>query len=185
MQGYGIYQNIRNSSWRCLIDHDIRTLPIDVLKVARTAGFHVIKNSSVDILLKGENGRSYYTGNKWHIIYDDSNPTDISRFTIAHELGHIFLGHELKHINYSHIQQIAATPKSEIRADEFAIKFLCPACVLWKYELYSPEDISRACRVDMNVATKRANRMKTLVKRNCFLKSPIEQKFYENFFGKL
>ena len=184
MQGYGIYQNIRNSSWRCLIDYDITGLPVDVLKIAHTAGFHVIKNSSVNILISGERGRSYYDGNKWYIVYDDLNPIEISRFTIAHELGHIFLGHELKHIQYSHTQQIAATTKSEIQADQFAIKLLCPACVLWKYELYSPEDIARACRVEMDVATKRANRMNILVKRNCFLKSPIEQELYEKFFGK-
>ena len=184
MQGYGIYQNIRNNSWKCLIDYDIDSLPIDVLKIARSAGFRVIKNSSVNILFEGESGRSYYDGNRWYIIYDDRNPTELSRFTIAHELGHIFLGHELKHIKYSHTQQIAATPKSEIQADRFAIKLLCPACVLWKYELYSPEDISRACRVDMDVATKRASRIKTLVKRNCFLKSPLERELYEKFFGK-
>ena len=184
MQGYGIYQNIRNSSWQCLIDFGIDALPVDVLKIARGAGFHVIKNSSVNILFEGENGRSYYDGKRWYIIYDDRNPTEISRFTIAHELGHIFLGHELKHIRYSHTKEIIKDPKSEIEADRFAIKLLCPACVLWKYELYSPEDISRACRIDIDVATKRAVRMKTLVKRNCFLKSPLERKLYEKFFGK-
>ena len=184
MQGYGIYQNIRNSSWRCLIDYDISSLPVDVLKIARNAGFHVIKNSNVNILLDGENGRSYFDGTRWYIIYDDRNPTEVSRFTIAHELGHIFLGHELKHIKYSHTKQIMATPKSEIQADRFAVRLLCPACVLWKHELYSPEDIARSCRVDMNVATERAERMKTLKKRSCFLKSPIEKELYEKFFGK-
>lgn len=184
MRTYGIYQNIRDSSWQCLIDFGIDTLPIDVLKIARSAGFHVIKNSSVNVLTEGESGRSYYDGKRWYIIYDDRNPTEFSRFTIAHELGHIFLGHELKYIRYSHTQQVSKVSKSEIEADRFAIKLLCPACVLWKYELYSPEDIARACRVEVDVAAKRAARMKTLVKRNCFLKSPLERKVYERFFGK-
>ena len=184
MRTYGIYQNTRDSAWQCLLDYGIDSLPVDVLKIARAAGFHVIKNSNVNILSSNEHGRSYFDGNKWYIIYDDKDSTEVSRYTVAHELGHIFLNHELVHIKYSHTQQIKTTPASEKQANQFATRLLCPACVLWAYGLYTEEDIARCCRVDGKIALERAKRMKTLVKRNKFLTSPIEKRLYYEFFEK-
>ena len=139
MRAYGIYQNIRDSAWKCLIDNRIDSLPVNILQIAQAANVHVIKNSVVDILFPGENGRSYYDGNYWYIIYDDRNPLELSRFTIAHELGHYFLGHELKYVQFAHTQEVAQKPISEEQADRFAIRLLCPACVLWGLDLHTPE----------------------------------------------
>ena len=94
---YAIYKDVRNSSWQCLLDFKLTKLPIDILKITRLAGIKVIRNSIVDDLLPGENGKAYFDGKWWRIIYNDLNSTELSRFTIAHELGHIFLGHELTH----------------------------------------------------------------------------------------
>ena len=154
---------------------------MDVLKIARNSNVRVIKNSVVNVLLPTENGRSYYDGTYWYIIYNDLNPVEISRFTIAHELGHYFLGHDLKYVKYAHTREVDTKPKSEIQADRFAIRLLCPACVLWGLDLQSPEEIARYCKVDLSVATQRAKRMKILYDRNIFLTSPLEQEVYDNF----
>ncbi len=157
------------------------SLPIDVLKIARLAGIRVIRNSDVDDLLPGESGKSYYDGKQWTVIYNDKESKERSRYTVAHELGHILLGHEIKHIKYLHAREISAKPKSEIQADRFAIRLLCPACVLWGLNVSSAEDIARYCMVEPSVAIQRAKRMQALYKRNKFLSDPLEQMVYESF----
>ncbi|MBQ8140601.1 MAG: ImmA/IrrE family metallo-endopeptidase [Clostridia bacterium] len=182
---YGAYKDIRNSAWKCLIDFNIGSLPVDILKITRFAKIRVIRNSSVNELMPGENGKSYFDGSKWIIIYNDENPTSVSRFTIAHELGHIFLGHELKRVKYLNANEFRSKPRAEQEADMFAERLLCPACVLWELNLYSPEDIADICRVPQSVANVRASRMQELYKRNKFLSSPLEKELYINFFEYL
>ena len=178
---YGIYKSIRNNSWQCLVDFQISSLPVDVLQIARTMGIRVIRNTLVDDLLPGENGKAYFDGKQWIIIYNDLNPTDVSRYTIAHELGHILLGHELAHIKYPQAKEFKIRPKSEQQADAFAIRLLCPACVLWGYDLHTAEEIALCCRVPKEQASIRTKRMKELYNRNKFLTDPLERKVYAQF----
>lgn len=182
---YAIYKNIRNCSWQCLLDFQIKTLPVDVLQITKAANIHVIKNSMIKDLLPGEYGKAYFNGFKWIIIYDDTQPTVVSRFTIAHELGHIFLGHHLAYIKYNEIQEFQNKGKSEQQADAFAQRLLCPACVLWGLNLKTPKEIEQFCRVDHNVAELRNKRMQTLYKRNQFLTDPLEQNLYQEFLPYL
>lgn len=178
---YAVYKGVRDSAWRCLLDFHLDTLPIDVLKITRAAGIRVIKNSMVDDLLPGEHGKAYYDGTKWIIIYNDLEPTVVSRFTVAHELGHIFLGHELQHIKYAEASEFRRKPKSEQQADLFAMRLLCPACVLWGLDLHTTDEISEVCRVPHNTAKARAERMQILYERKKFLTNPLEQEVYESF----
>ena len=181
MKAYGIYRNIRNSSWQCLLDFKIDALPVDILKIAHNADVRVIKNSSVNVLFPDESGRSYYDGKKWYIIYEDNTPVEHARFTIAHELGHIFLGHQLQYVKYSHAQAVASVAVAEKQADQFAIRLLCPACVLWSLNINSAEQLSEVCKVDISVAHKRMKRLKALYVRNNFLTSHLEKEVYKNF----
>ena len=178
---YAIYKNVRNSSWKCLVDFGLDRLPIDVLQITRSAGIRVIRNSLVHDLLPGENGKSYYDGERWTIIYDDLNPVEVSRFTIAHELGHIFLGHELQHAKYAGVQEIKEKPVSENHANAFAIRLLCPACILWGLKLHTKEEIAHYCKVEPELAAARSGRMRTLYKRNQFLSDPLEEELFDSF----
>lgn len=178
---YGLYKNIRHSAWQCLIDFNIDRLPVDVLKIARAAGIRVIKNSSVNILQPDENGKSFFDGSVWIIIYNDENPTEISRYTVAHELGHIFLGHDLCLGHYPQAKEVSKKSKTEQQADMFAQRLLCPACVIWGLQLHTSEDIARFCRVEKDVADIRAKRMKALYERSKFLTDPSERLLYANF----
>ena len=178
---YGIYRGVRNSSWSCLLEFNVNKLPVDVLSIARAAEIRVIKNSSVDSLLPGETGKSYSDGQHWVIIYDDKASTETARFTVAHELGHVFLGHELKTSKHSHLKEVKHTSKSEQEADSFALRLLCPACAIWGLGLTDAGEISSYCYVDKDVASKRAQRMTLLYERNKFLSSPLERKVYGLF----
>lgn len=178
---YGLYKNIRHSAWQCLIDFNIDRLPVDVLKIARAAGIRVIRNTSVNVLLPDENGKSFFDGSNWIIVYNDNNPTELSRFTVAHELGHIFLGHDLCLGHFPQAKEVSTKPKSEQQADMFALRLLCPACVLWGLDLHSADEIARYCRVESDISNTRARRMKELYKRGKFLTDPTEKQLYKNF----
>ena len=178
---YGIYKEIRDSAWKCLLDFQIDSLPVDILKIARAADIRVIRDSIVNDLSPTENGKSYFDGQNWTIIYNDLNSIEISRYTIAHELGHIFLGHELKYAKYIGTAEIKSKPKSEQQADLFATRVLCPACILWRLNLHTPEEITRYCKVEYDIAVKRAKRMEALYRRNKFLTNSLENDIYDRF----
>lgn len=177
---YGKYQNLRDAAWRCLLEYEIDQLPVDVLKITKSSGIHVIKDSSVKKLKSQESGISLFDGETWYIIYNNREMVQRCRFTIAHELGHIFLGHPLK-LGY-HARTIDSDEaESEMQADMFAARLLCPACVLWGLNLHTPNEISRFCNVSYAAAKKRAARMQVLYERNKFLTSPLEREVYKKF----
>lgn len=178
---YKIYTDIRDSAWQCLIDNGIDRLPVDMLKIARQSNIDVKKNSNLKVLLPGEYAKSFYNGDKWVIIYNDLNDTVVSRFAIAHELGHIFLNHVKTYSRYATIEEIGRKPKSENQADTFALRLLCPACVLKELDAYSAEEIAECCRVPIEQAQKRSKRLKELKGKNKYLTSDLEKLVARNF----
>ena len=178
---YGIYRNIREGAWRCLEDFKVASLPVDVLQIARRSGVKTIKNSQADLLNDGETGRAMFDGELWVIVYDDKNSTAVARYTLAHELGHIFLGHDLTYENFKNVKEFRHTVKSEEQADSFAIRLLCPACVLKGLDIHTAEEIEKYCGVESRIARQRMKRMELLYKRNKFFTSELEERVYENF----
>lgn len=175
---YGKYKYVRNASWQAIIDFNIRELPVGLIGIAKQADILIVKNSIAKRLKSNERGISIYDG-KWIIVYDDTQSPTISRFTIAHELGHIFLGHRLKNGYYA--RTFEKRNDEEQEADMFAIRLLAPACVLWALNLHNAEDIARVCNISYTAAKYRAERMQLLYARNKFLTSPLEIKVYEQF----
>ncbi len=115
------------------------------------------------------------------MVYDDSMPLSRVRFTIAHELGHILLGHEIV-AGFSHFRKIQeGKPIEETQADEFAARVLAPACVLWALGASTADDIAALCGISKQAAQTRAQRMAVLRKRNKFLTHPLEKKLFAQF----
>ena len=175
---YGKYKDLRGAAWQCLIDNQIDRLPVNILQIAKNNGIRVIKNSDAHQLAENESGVSLSNGTKWYIIYDDSARIERSRFTVAHELGHIFLGHKLVKGKIARTKTFATRPEIEREADMFASRLLCPACVLWALDLHTAEEISQACKVSYTAAKIRAERMELLYSRNKFLTHPLEKEVY-------
>lgn len=181
-KAYGLYKKARNASWQALIDNKIDSLPVDIIKIAIDNNITLIKDSDAGELRPDEAGISIYDGNEWFIVYDDSLPLGRKRFTVAHELGHIFLGHPL--VAGFHARTTArVVPPTENEANIFASRFLSPACVLWGLNIHSAADIAKICELSEEAAEIRAARMAELYKRNKFLISPLEQKVFEQFKG--
>ena len=164
-----------------MLNFRVNSLPVNVLAIARTANIHVIRNSLVKKLVEEEKGKALTDGRDWIIVYDDTQPTDVCRFAIAHELGHIFLGHDLKYVKYAGMQEFVGKKKAEQQADAFALRLLCPACVLHALDLKTPEEIAEVCKVPLAMAKLRADRMRELNKRNKFFTSPLEREVYQKF----
>ena len=178
---YGIYKNIRDGVWRSLLKSNIDSLPVNILKIANDSGIHVKKNSYIHDLMPNELGKSYFNGEVWYIIYDDSQPVDVCQFTIAHELGHFLLGHDLTYSKYNEAKTFNVKAKEEEQADKFALRLLSPACILKELDLHTPEEIAKACNIPLSYATERSKRMKILYKRDMFFTDPLEKEVYENF----
>ncbi len=177
---YGVYKKARNASWQALIDNKVDSLPVDVVRIVRNNGILLIKNSQADELRHGEAGISVFDGKQWYIVYDDLLPLGRKRFTVAHELGHIFLGHPL--VAGFHARTTGGKlPQTESEANVFASRFLAPACVLWGLNVHTAADIARICEISAEAAEIRAKRMEDLYKRNMFLTSSLERRVYSQF----
>lgn len=179
---YKLYKDARDASWRCLIRTSAAELPIKVLKIAGACGVRVAKDSVVQYLEPEVSGCTILDESGWQIIYRDSENRGRTRFTIAHELGHILLGHELVPDKSGHFRTASDRREpAETQADEFAARLLAPACVLWGLECYEPEDIMRVCDISKEAAQYRSERMKVLRDRGKFLTSPLERQVFEAF----
>ena len=180
MINYGKYKNVRNATWQVLIDYNVNKLPIKVTDIVKKSNIKFLNNSDCKFLKNNQLGVSIHIDNDWYIIIDDTMKIERIWFTIAHELGHIFLGHEsLLHRTPNSI--FIEKPEEETEADMFAARLLAPACVLWGMELHSPKDIAQACNISYQAASYRAKRMEILYKRNMFLTSDLEKQVYSNF----
>lgn len=182
MNIYGRYQyaQVRNAAWKALLDYNITSLPVSLSKICRAAGIRTLKNSDAHKLSEGEFGISIKQGDTWFIVFDDSDTVQRVRFTVAHELGHIFLGHEMLYGYYTRKSNIAK-PAAETEADMFAARLLAPACVLWGIGAETPEEISAVCNISYTAADIRSRRLKLLRSRGKFLSSQLEKQVYENF----
>ncbi len=178
---YGVYQNVRNASWQCLIDCKINSLPVPISHICELYGGKTVNNSDVHILQDGQSGRIIVDGNEFSVVVNDNESIQRIRFTIAHELGHYLLGHlgtDIINLNreYKNIK-----PVQETEADMFAARLLAPACVIWGINAQTPEQIASVCNISMTAASFRAERMEILRKRGKFLTSPLEQRVYNQF----
>lgn len=179
---YGVYKNVRNNAWQCLLDVGITELPVSVVKIADFFDVKIVRNSRFHWLKPKQSGISRLTSSgRWIICYEDAEPAERARFTIAHELGHILLGHELRD-GEDHTRTFdKERPQIEREADMFAARILAPACVLWGLNLHTPEEIASACKISFSAAQVRAQRMEELYRRQKFLTHPLEKQLFERF----
>lgn len=174
---YGQYKNARNASWQCLIDYKVNSLPVKVSRIAKQADITLLRNSAVNLLSENESGTTLMQYDKLYIIYADEQSPQRCRFTIAHELGHIFLGHLFSKDGNG----FATTDDAEHSANVFARDLLAPACVLHELHATNAAAIANLCDISFDAATYRAERMAELERRNAFYLHPLEKQVEEQF----
>jgi Zn-dependent peptidase ImmA (M78 family) len=108
-------------------------VPVPVEKIARRLGLEVVKAD-----LEGDiSGLLVRDGNQVRICVNEDDAPNRQRFTIAHEIGHHYLGHtfadgEQVHVDRGHVIRMRSPASSngedrmEIEANQFANTLLMP-----------------------------------------------------------
>ena len=174
---YRRYKDSRNMAWRILLQEGVRELPVNVVGLCRQMG---IRTKFFTPTAGGGDGyTTIFLGTPYIFVSQDCTP-ERQRFTVAHELGHILLGHVGKAGLVNREPDPGDNPM-EREANVFASRLLAPACVLWALDARTPEEIAGLCKISNQSATFRAERMKLLYDRNRFLASPLERQVYQQF----
>ena len=173
---YQDYQNARDAVWNLLIAVEADELPIKVTQICHALGIQTRlyapkdENDGMCLILDGQ-----------PVIFVS---TEVSiarqRFTAAHELGHILLGH----VGHSGLLNREPKPSDnpiEQAANVFASRLLAPACVLWGCGVGSADEIAQLCNISQAAAEFRWARMQVLYQRGAFLSSTLERQVYRQF----
>lgn len=97
--------------------HGVREPPVDVQAIARAEGFEIEEAD-----LGTVDGRARRLEGDWLIEVNATRTRTNQQFTVAHEMGHIKLGHE----------SCAGEPVNERQANVFAAELLMPLAMLNK-----------------------------------------------------
>lgn len=181
---YKNYQQARDAAWRILIDCKISKMPVNVSAVCKNYGFSLLNYHQgkrvIDFFhlqkqtMKSD-GFTVCHKNKFYIFYNELRGVERCRFTIAHELGHIFLGHlQNNQVTSINREPDPADTEEEHMANIFASRLLAPACVLHELRIKTPKDISALCGISLQSAEFRASRMQILNARDAYYRSDLE-----------
>lgn len=185
---YKDYQNTRDTVWRILLDCKVEALPIDLNLVCRALGAKPVsyqahwRDRELPPFAKQTDGMTFYAGDSPIILFDRSKPPGRVRFTVAHELGHLILGH----VSPGQVTTMNREPEKtdsplERAANQFAARLLAPACVLWGMGIHTAQEISALCHISLQAVQFRAERIELLYRRDKFLTSELERKVYDQF----
>ena len=175
---YKLYQKSRDLAWEILLREGVSALPVDVLAICRSLGVRVVEY--IDPCPEVGDGFSAIIDGVPHICVERGKSVRRTRFTIAHELGHILLGHVGKY-NLVNREPSPHDDPIEQAANAFAARLLAPACVLWGCGVRSAAEIAALCEISDTAARYRWGRMQILLERGKFCTSPIERRVYHRF----
>ncbi len=191
---YGQYKSLREGAWELLLTHQVRALPVSIMRIARNLGIEVSTYTEAAEILECcgltehatiNDAISLYT-QKWHILYSpDIKPVENTRFILARELSRILLGQQLEQkqilcFNIFYSNELLS-PENEEQAAAFAVRVLAPSCVLWALDMTDASEIEKLCGLPHEISQTRANRLIELKEKNRFLTHPLERRLFEQF----
>lgn len=174
-----------------LVTCGITSLPVNLNVILKYFGvraypysrnWNQLRALGMEDAAQSTSGLAFYRDASPIIMYDDRNTTNRIRFTVAHELGHIALGHVLPG-EYTVVNREPSPSDSpmERAANHFAIDLLAPACVLWGMNLHTAAEIEEVCAISAQAAQFRAQRMEQFYRLDKFLSTPLEMAVYRQF----
>lgn len=184
---YTKYQHSRDAAWQILLDQHVTELPVRISKLC--------ENMEIDVRLadlSGGDSDGYTVIVDCHpvIVVNDQCTVARQRFTAAHELGHIVLGHVGKYTLVNREPSPDDDP-IEQQANVFAARLLAPAIVLRELGVTSAEEIARICDISRQASEFRWARLRLLYEReqtflrergySCFGLHPLEREVQQQF----
>ena len=201
---YRRYQDARDTAWRALLQLERKRLPVDAEALARQAGveIHAFPGKGEErlrrlVLMAGDGPCvSLRIRGQWHIFLREDRLDDSRRrFSVAHELGHLFLGHATRRLapgvrafeSRDNPGDLLEDPESleDYAADIFAIRLLAPACLLHEMRVDQAGNIRTLCGLPPRAAALRAERMALLNQRDAFYNHPLERQVRDQFLSYL
>ena len=197
---YRQYQEARDTAWRALLRLEDKRLPVDPEALAAQLGVEIHPDPD-----PGENQRlwtltrqvqgvcvSLRVRGAWHLFIRDGSLDDSRRrFAVAHELGHLLLGHGTRSLapgvrcfdSGDNQGDLIEDPQNmtDYAADIFAIRLLAPACLLHELHVDTSGGIMALCGLPPRAAALRAERMELLNRRNVFYVNRLERQVRDAF----
>lgn len=99
---YKNYQNARDAAWRILLDCNVERLPANVNDICRKLKIRVLSYEDGNRMIERANlvetaqrtdGMTFYMRKTPVILFNEKMTLPRAKFTVAHEIGHIILGH--------------------------------------------------------------------------------------------
>jgi Zn-dependent peptidase ImmA (M78 family) len=138
------YSFARNMARKLIKKYKLSEVPTNLVEIFESLGLEYIElNDPEDI----DGAILEIEGKPKIAVLNRSKPIQRQRFTLAHELGHIFLEHKKRDIydadasreNLEEFQDVERKPPKEVEADVFASELLIPYEQLKKHQ----EEINR------------------------------------------
>ncbi len=153
-------------AWRTLIEHNITELPVDLFQILKNEAIHLhsfttfrqasTKCRQYDKMLSTD-GFAVRSKEKFAIFLNPAvSSIKRQRFTIAHELGHILLGHLS---NKTCTQDIIG--EKEWQANVFTSRLLAPNYILKEMEIINPRIIAEICDISLLAAAQKTQQLCT------------------------
>ena len=200
MSTYRRYQEARDTAWRALLQIRDKRLPVDAEGLCGQIGAEVHPFPSAEearlfrLIRQAGGGTcvSLRIRGGWHIfLRQERLDENQRRFSIAHELGHILLGHPTRSLapgvrafeSRENQGDLIVDPQDldDYAADIFAIRLLAPACVLHEMHVDQSGQIIALCGLPPRAAALRAERMGLLNERDAFYNHPLERQVRDQF----
>lgn len=188
---YKQYTNARDAAWKVLVECGIGALPVKPSEICRHYGWilsdyihgaRIIETIGLAHLTEKTDGFCTITDSHTYIFFDSDLSVGRQRFTVAHEIGHLLLGHVGPGMATVENREPTGSEREEERqANQFAARLLAPACVLHEIGAVTTEKIIAACGISRQAAEIRANRMQELERRGKFYSSELEREVARQF----
>lgn len=183
---YSDYKKARDLAWKILIQFKISSLPVNISDICHNAGVRIytyrenqelIKSYKFSCHARNNDGFSTMINKHYVIFYNDTIvPYGRTKFTLAHELGHILLGHITDNgvaTRWNNDEEAPPDPQ-ETAANQFAARLLAPACVLYELNVQTISELMSLTGLSYTAADYRLKRLNELRERNKFYMSGLE-----------
>lgn len=142
-----LYQNMETISYPIHPESILKYIPkncriLSYQKMAQVAGCSV---QDVAVMCKSNSGATHYDPekNRYLILYNGESNTGRIRWTMAHEIGHICIGHleAIEEAEIAYTESRGFYDQFESEADYFAWNLLAPLPIMREMGIRSPSEI--------------------------------------------
>lgn len=142
------HDSIKDSVVETLKRADIRTLPVDLNRIAVACACEAVTYEQAESMGLSPDyaldGYTIYSDGIYFVLFDADRPPRRIRWTLAHEIGHIRLDHANK-----------PSPQADREAQYFAEQLLMPLAVIVRMGAETARDIAVLCNVSEDAAENR------------------------------